>query len=226
MFRKRLWNIIGPKIKPYLVDMFHQMYYHNSESWRKNTFLGYPLLQCPFDLQLYQELIVKLRPSFILQTGVSGGGSILYFASILDLIGADPSAVVIGVDIQLTSDARSLSNPRIRLIEGSSTDIKTIEQIEKIVPSFGGLVSLDSDHKQEHVAEELKLYKDFVAVGSYIIVEDTNINGHPVRHKWGGGPFEAVEEFIKSNDNFVQDNGLWERNLFSHHQYGWLKRIC
>lgn len=224
MWKKKLRSLAEATLKPIIIDLFHFVYYHSKDSWQKNTFLGYPVLQCPSDLYLYQELIAKLKPSFILQTGVSGGGSMLYFASLLDMIGADPSAIVIGVDICLSPEARSLSHPRIRLIEGSSTDSQTIERIKAMLPEAGGMVSLDSDHSQQHVAQELKIYSEFVAVDSYLVVEDTNINGHPVKRKWGGGPFEAVEDFLKEDNRFVRDDDLWQRNLFSFHQYGWLKR--
>src|SRR6476660_615554 len=90
------------------VDFFHRLWYHRTDSWLGNTFLGYPIQQCPFDMQLYQELIVRLRPAFILQTGVAQGGSLVYFTCLLDLIGADAQSLVIGVDHTLSDLAKTL----------------------------------------------------------------------------------------------------------------------
>jgi cephalosporin hydroxylase len=208
-----------------IVTGFHYLYY-TSAAWHHNKFLGYPILQCPLDLQIYQELIFRLKPAYIVQTGICYGGSIVYFASLLDLVGGDPNAVVVGIDIFQSEEAATIKHPRVRQIIGDSVAAETVNAVKACLPANGpGVVVLDSDHSCEHVYRELKAYADLVTVGSYLVVEDTNANGRPVNWKHGPGPYEAMVRFMKEDDRFVQDNELWKRNHFSFHHHGWLKRV-
>ena len=220
---KKKWKILRPARK-LVIDSFHCIWYDSKNTWQKNSYLGYPIKQLPSDMLLYQELIFQTRPQFILQTGILEGGSLVYFANLLDIIGADPGVPVIGIDIEITENAKTINHPRIKMIEGSSTDIEIVEKVKGLLRATKGMVSLDSDHSYAHVLKELEIYSQFVDVGNYLVVEDTNINGRPVLPGFGPGPYEAVEEFLKKEADFTRDNKLWERNLFSFHQYGWLRR--
>ncbi len=197
-----------------IINQFHQLYYERQDSWKKNTWMGFGISQNPLDVYTYQELIWKIRPKFILQTGVQDGGSMLFFAQMLDLIGAPANTKVIGIDINLTEDAKRLHHPRIQLIEGDSANSATLPVLEG-----KGLVVLDSDHSEKHVLKELNLYANYA---DYLVVEDTNIHGHPVLPTRGRGPFEALAHWLPENSMFIVDP-IAHRQLFSFHT--WLKRI-
>lgn len=218
--QEKAGRIICNALKPLIVPLFHNLYY-SSTNWAENTYLGYPILQTPVDIQLYQEVIYKLNPETIIQTGIASGGSLLYFASLMDLIGQARTAKVIGVDITLTDQAKSIAHPRVTMLEGSSTDPKIVEQIKSMVIGKC-MVVLDSDHSKSHVDKELSLYADLVSPGSYLAVEDTNVNGHPVSPTFGPGPREAVKQFLATDKRFAQDR-FWAKNLYSFHD--WLKRL-
>jgi cephalosporin hydroxylase len=219
--RHKAWYIYA-----YLVARrFHAAYYATPTTWEHTNYFGHRIYQYPGDMWLYQEIIVREQPAYIIQTGVAQGGSLLYFAHMLDLLGAAPEALVVGIDIHLSAQARQMTHPRIRLIAGDSIDPLTVEQVAAFLPPGEGMVSLDSAHTYEHVLREIELYQQFVRVGSYLVVEDTNLNGHPVWKAYGAGPYEAVQRFLSTNEQFIRDDEIWRRNLFSFHQYGWLRRV-
>jgi cephalosporin hydroxylase len=219
-------------MKKFLTDLFqcgvthafHTLCYCSPDTWRRNTFLGHRTNQIPMDLWLYQEMIFRERPACIVQTGIADGGSILYFAHLLDLIGAPPSALVIGVDIAVSPEALNLQHPRIHLLEGNSVALESLERVVRYCNGLSPLVVLSSDSQRDHVLRELELYSPLVPPGGHLIVENTNLNGHPVAIGHGPGPFEAVDAFLEVHMDFARDDELWKRNLFSFHQYGWLVR--
>lgn len=169
------------------------------------------------DLWIYQEIIKETLPEIIIETGTYKGGSALFFASICDLIG---KGEVIIIDISNCD----VCHPRItKIIENSVSD-EVINQVREIVDDKTAMVILDYDHSKNHVLKEMELYSEFVSLGNYLVVEDTNINGHPVLPHWGEGPMEAVNEFLKNRKNFEIVRSR-EKFLLTFYPKGFLKRI-
>jgi cephalosporin hydroxylase len=187
--------------------------------------MGFPIQQCPFDLQRYQELIHARRPRAIVQTGVNQGGSLLFLAQMLDAVeNPNDDAIVIGIDIQLSAKAKELKHPRIHLIEGDSKSLAVVTRARQLVGERAPvLVSLDSDHRCEHVLGELHAFAPFIGPGGALVVEDTNVNGHPVLPLFGPGPREAVDQWLPlSSGDFIETGANGDPNWLSFHT--WFER--
>ena len=185
-------------------------------------FMGQNIWKFPTDCWNYQEILWDNKPDVLIETGTFAGGSAWYFAHLFDLIG---NGIVISVDI--SNDIEKYpKHGRIEYIGGkSSIDDMTLEYLKNTVVDKKVMVILDSDHRKEHVIKEMMLYKDLVSVGQYMVVEDAGINGHPVYVNWGEGPYEAIEEFVSINKDFVIDSDRENKFLFTCCPKGWLKRI-
>jgi cephalosporin hydroxylase len=214
-----MWNLIGEKQR--VLDSFHQVVF-DSQVWYSNTkWLGIAISKNPADLWTYQELITETRPDVLIEAGTSLGGSALYFASLFDLLG---HGRVVTIDIHDTPNRPP--HPRITYLIGSSTSDAIAQAVRSLVRRGEKvMVSLDSDHRKPHVLNELRLYSGLVSPGCYLVVEDTDINGHPVAASFGPGPFEAVGEFMRDNHNFVQDRSRDRKFGITFFPGGWLKRV-
>lgn len=204
----------------WIVRQFNRTYYEaKATTWKDTYWLGQRVEKDPCDLWMYQELVWRIRPTVIVETGTMEGGSALYLATLLDIIGAGQ---VVSVDI--AAKARP-PHPRITYLEGSSTDPQIVEQIHALCETGTVLVILDSDHSEAHVFDELLAYADLVTPGSYIIVEDTNVNGHPVLRGHGPGPYEAVTRFLAVDPRYVVDLEC-EKHMLTHNPRGYLCRLA
>ena len=197
--------------------------------------LGIDTIQFPSDLIVIQELIYKIKPNVIIETGVAKGGSLIFYSSILNLI-KQKYKKVIGIDILIKKKNKNkiLKHPmskNIQLIEGSSTDDKVIKKL-KIKKKSKVLVILDSNHSEHHVLNELSIYSKIVSKGSYLIVLDTtieyidnNLNIKKNLFMRGNNPLTAVKKFLKKNKKFRIDKNLHEKSLVSNAYSGFLKKV-
>lgn len=187
--------------------------------------LGIPIIQLPEDMVLMQELIWKLKPDYVIECGIAHGGGLIFYASMLELIG---KGKVIGIDIDIREYNRKaiedhpLSH-RITLIESDSSIV------DLTLPSKKVIVILDSCHEKQHVLKELNKFKDLIGIGYYIIVSDTIIHegckwNPSDKHYRNNSPKEAVDEFLKLNQNFEIDKSF-NKLYVSHMPDGYLKRI-
>src|SRR5258705_10157785 len=205
-----------------VIRQFHDLYYRRWLGSAADTinlsWFGHEILKCPLDLWMYQELLVRTRPDFLVETGTWRGGSALYFAMLFDHIG---HGHVVTVDVDVKPDRPE--HPRISYMSGSSVDPAVVARVRDDVGGRRAMVVLDSDHHAAHVYAEIMAYSPLVHADDYLIVEDTNVNGHPVFPDFGPGPMEAVDRFLSTTDEFVID-ARCERFLLTLHPRGYLRR--
>jgi cephalosporin hydroxylase len=212
--------------------------------------LSRPIIQYPQDIVATQEIIWKVKPDLIIETGIAHGGSLVLSASILALLDYSdalkngsildpkmPSRKVIGVDIDIRQHNLKALNEhpmrnRMELIEGSSVDPDIINQVHELSKGYECiLVFLDSNHTHNHVLSELNAYSELVSRGSYCVVFDSVIEDLPVdssdTRSWGPGdnPKTAVWEFLKNNSDFEIDYKIEDKLLITVAPDGYLKKI-
>ena len=198
------------------------------------TWMGVPIIQLPQDLIAVQELIWNVKPDVIVETGIAHGGGLVFYASLLELLGGDRRVVGVDIDIRPHNRAAIDAHPmrrRIEMIEGSSIDPAVVEQVAAFARGKRTLVGLDSDHSKLHVLEELRLYSPFVSAGSYIVVFDTTLEDHPndfcKNRPWDklNNPKTAVWDFLKETDRFVIDKEFESKLLLTVARDGFLRCV-
>ncbi len=200
------------------------------------TWLGRPIIQLPQDMVAIQEIIWKIKPDLIVETGVAHGGSLIFSASMLELLGGKGRVIGVDIDIRTHNRAEIEKHPlsrRIDLIQGSSVDPQIAAEVRNRAQGCERvLVILDSNHTHQHVLDELKLYSPLVTAGSYLLVFDTLIEDMPddlIKDRpWrkGDNPKTAVWEFLKSNPRFVPDKEIESKLLLTVAPDGYLKCIA
>lgn len=208
-----------------------------------------PIIQYPQDIVQMQELIWQVKPDLIIETGIAHGGSLMLSASMLALLElaeatdsgeildpTKPKRKVLGIDIDIREHNRQAiqAHPfanRIDMIQGSSIDDSTVEQVKAYASSFNKvMVVLDSNHTHEHVLNELTLYAPFVSTGSYCVVFDTIVSDMPDQltegRPWNkdNNPLQAVKTFLKTNSHFKVDTHIDDKLKISAAKSGYLIR--
>jgi cephalosporin hydroxylase len=201
------------------------------------SWMGVPIIQMPADIMATQEVIWNTKPDVIIETGVARGGSVIFMASLLKVIG---KGKVIGVDIDIRAHNRDSIethplSPMITLIEGPSTTAETLAKVKAEIPAGASvMVVLDSDHSRDHVLDELRCYGPLVTEGQYIVVADTllgrgDMSQTPTKRSkiWypGDEPYAALNTYLKETDRFETDETLNGKLVLSSSPGGYLKCV-
>jgi len=198
------------------------------------SWMGRPIIQFPQDMIAMQEILWRVQPDLLIETGIAHGGSLIYYASLMELIG---KGRVLGIDIDIRSHNRREieKHPmakRIDMIQGSAIDDDLAAKVaERAAEVETVLVVLDSNHTHAHVKRELELYAPLVSVGSYCVVFDTVVEDMPPGsfpdRPWdiGNNPKTALHEYLNENDSFEIDAAVHEKILITVAPDGYLKRV-
>jgi cephalosporin hydroxylase len=213
----RLWARTGrrPVGRLFLNDLIA-----HTANFGTTTWLGAPIWQNVLDLWTIQETISEIRPALLIETGTNRGGSALFYAQLMDLMG---SGRVITIDVERLHD---LNHPRIEFLHGSSTDPDVVERVRAAAAEADGnvMVILDSDHAREHVSAELELYGPLITPGSLLLSQDGVIDQLWLFSDSRPGPLGANREFLARHPEFEWDRERNERFIITHHPAGWLRR--
>jgi cephalosporin hydroxylase len=217
--------LLTKTIKPsnsYIISEFHKIYFDHKGY--VSSYLGVASAQYPTDNWVMQEIISELNPDFVIETGTWRGGTALYYATILEKLNDHGKVITIDVNpYDPKVEAFKTWRERVEFIKGSSVSPEVVEAVKKRVQGHKVLVTLDSLHSKSHVLKELELYAPLVSKNSYIVVQDTQNSGHPIQVDFEG-PWEAVQEFLKANKNFVIDQKR-EKHLLTANPSGYLRRV-
>jgi cephalosporin hydroxylase len=195
------------------------------------TWLGRPIIQYPQDILALQEIVWRTQPELVIETGIAHGGSLIFFASMLTLLGGAGRVLGIDIDIRAHNRAAIETHPmaaRIDTIEGSSIDAAIAAEVARRAAGKRTMVVLDSNHTHAHVAAELAAYAPLVSKGCYLVVLDTAVEDMPASassgRPWGPGnnPKTAVHEFVAGNPRFVVDRAIDAKLLISVAPEGYL----
>lgn len=173
-------------------------WFYDTNVWKSLHYRGVRTLKLPLDMWNYQEILFEHDIHWVIETGTRHGGSALYFADLLAAGGREGCVVSIDVTHEALHPAVA-AHPKIRLLLGDSAAESIKQQVMAVIPGQrrgGLLLILDSDHAAPHVLRELSLWVPLLRQGDYLIVEDTIVNGHPIRPEFGPGPMEALDAFV------------------------------
>lgn len=222
---KELKEILGK-----LFDKYNEYGYGYNFHWQ-----GRPIIALPSDVYGFQEIFWKVKPDLIIETGVAHGGSSIFWASMMELLGGDGQVLAIDIDIREHNRVEIENHAmfkRINLIEGSSIAQDTIDKVYDFAKGKKNImVVLDSNHTHEHVLAEMNAYSKLVAKDSYMIVCDTTVevldNANFDNRPWGKGdnPYTAVMQYLKENDGeFTIDLDIERKILLTCATNGWLRK--
>jgi cephalosporin hydroxylase len=209
-----------------LAKRYYHLWYYNTGVWQQTTWMGVQTYKSPMDMWNYQEILFSLLPSVIIEFGTWHGGSALFFSSVMQQIGRP--YVVVSVDITASRiSEKTKSDPNIRLLTMSSASPEARQSVRTLRQKFPGpaFAILDSDHSKQHVLAEMVNLRDILFAGDYLVVEDSNINGHPVAKSFGPGPYEAIQEYFRMFPTDYDHDFDRERKFgFSFAPNGFLRR--
>ncbi len=205
--------------------LFHRWYF-NTLVWDTTTWAGVKALKSPLDMWNYQEILFARKPALLVEFGTRFGGGTLFFASVLRQLGGHRRLLTVDIDRE-AMDPRVAADPLVEVMTASSTSLEVAARIRLLRGQFPGPVFaiLDSDHRRDHVLAELELLRPLLEPGDYVIVEDSNINGHPVLPSFGPGPYEAIEDYLgRHPDDFLRDEARERKFGFTFAPRGFLIR--